>query len=474
MTFDIYSLAYKWVKEGAQRGFGGDVIGVDDPVDRGQVLMSQIQKYDNDRVLQLVVYTILSYSLDFIGKKVIPGRPFPLGLLRKQFTKWAKDLIKKSMEFQPPEPTLNDQDEDNFSSAEGPWKDLFASQPPETEKDLPPTEAIGYADKILEFIHQRAAHDNTPGANPSSFYMRPMYDYARDTHTATKVAIQLSTAGAVELKAEPFQLFTKEDLFKYRGYVGGPITEYNNLLMEDNSASHRVRESDVFTVLRDWGYDSFIRAIDSSIGVLRYWYQSPETICCVIRVLGGIGKIDKSFLYALRTVLIYMINKEKDNLSYVFDKISQLLNSIVMALMSKIAGVLESIAQRAIKSLSVTIKVLSEDDVARDCSPLDELLANLQGGILSMQIDLTATINSIIGDLTLRDAKLVQVTGNVEKKQRLERFLKIVNVIINALETGELCSDDVDEIGKDDPPIPTIEEIERFLTVGLLPEFEDS
>jgi hypothetical protein len=476
ITFDIYKRAYTWWKDGAQRAFGGDVLASDGSVEQAQALSSQIQKYDNDRVLQLVAYTVISYVLDFAGKKVIPNF-YPFKPLKKQFIKWAKSLIKKKAHAQPPEPSVGDRDtEERFTTEDGPWKSTFDSKPPRTSKETPPIEALGHAVGILDFVHFNASQGTTPGANPTSFYMRPMYDYARGTHMATKVAAQLGAAGAVEFKlaGENIQLFTPSDLFKYKGYVGGRTSEYNELLWEDSSATHKLKESGLWTSLRDMGYDNFIRTLDTSMGVLRWWFQSPDTICCVVRALSGIGKIDKSFMYALRTVLLHMIEKERDTSQYVFDDMTQLLNTLVLALTGKIAGVLESISQRAIRGLGTAIKSIREDSVARNCTPLDELLATLQGGILGLQIDLTTMVNSIIGDLTLRDAKLVTTTANLEKKQRLERFLKIVDVIINALETGELCSEEVDETNRDVPPIPTIDEIERFLTVGLLPEFEDS
>jgi hypothetical protein len=142
-----------------------------------------------------------------------------------------------------------------------------------------------------------------------------------------------------------------------------------------------------------------------------------------------------------------------------------------MALSAKVAGILDSLSQRFILRINSLTNSIKDAGPVIECSPLDELLGMLSGGIVTMDIELRGLIQSILGDLAARDAKLERTTGDLDRKQRLERFLKIISAIINALETGELCQDIRDEPG---PPSASIEEIERLLVVVLLPEFEDA
>ena len=459
-------------------------------------IKNQVEKFDNARVLQLVAYQILGIVLDFIGKKVIPKYPPPLGTLRKKFTKWAKEMVTKAVHSAPPEPSLpgrkdtpdgtepfiderEARDEDPFDPDEGKWGKIFdVKLPSGLAKNLPPTEALGHANIILDFVHFKARRNDIPGANSIAFYMKPMVDFTQDTHVAEKYVVQLSVAGSVEAKnSNPnslFNIFTSTEVSKYGHLIGRKFDNYTGLINEDGTGIHRLNQAKMYQELKKRGLDRLIRTMDQMASVMRYWFTSPDTLCCLIRLLGGIGAADKSILYGIRTILIYFIDKEKEKVQYVFDDLSGILNALVLTLISKISGVLESISQRVTGRISLLINSIQDDAVVAGCSPLDELLGTLKGAIQGIVIEIDAFTGALLGDLALRDSKLQKTTANLERKQRLERFLKIVDVIINALETGELCSEVQDSSTGVPVPPPTIEEIERFLFIGVLPEFEDS
>ncbi len=489
ITFPVYIHAYDTLRDGVMRNIGGEAFAIGS-TDETNALTSQIKAFDNARVLQLAAYWILGIVLDFVGKKVIPGFPPPLNKLKDKFKSWAKKMINSAISKQPAEPSLGIREKDDegnilhneepFSAEDGLYGLISrdGTSPPSTPKPIAPVEALGHAERIITFVHERARQGKTPGANPSAFYVRPMYDMAYDTHISTKVLVQVTGMGSVESKTtlqdnaqKFFDIISLQDLKFRSGFIGGDIRRYSELL-GDSQSEHSLSASTVYQAVKGYGQDTFIRLLDSMQGMLRYWYTSPDAVCCFITFMGQLGTIDKSVLYTMRGILLYLIGKEADKTQFVLDPISEILNMLVLALSSRVGAVLDSIFQRAILKVNRIIDLVQDEDVVSNCSPLDDLLAILAGAVLTINIEISGLVQSLIADFGLRDGKLERTTGDLEKKQRLERFLRIVNVIINALETGELCQNTQDRTVP--VPAPTIDEIERFLAQGLLPEFEES
>jgi len=442
------------------------------------------------KVFSMTMKFVIGGTLEFAAKKAIP---FPLKALRAPFLKWAKKLKDSA---------TNDMNADDTIEK---LKDLADNEQPLQEPlttDGILGEAIAAGDgveinkfacgnRIAEYVHRRALEHDTPGANPTSFYYSAIHSSVTTAASAKRMVSHFSLVGTPGYGNANGQKSlvpaNSPALSKLTNLFGSNSKELIDKLNASTLGSTPGGTSGFFDVGTGTGFggnvatpfiqdglETNIRLVDHALGTLRWWFTGPDFICCLIKGLGLVGKLDLKFLYTIKFILWYIMTKGTKELEGVWEDRYATLDAIILGLMSRLLGILDVISNRAIDgAFDMVIKGLSNTNAVA-CSPLDELLGLLKGEIINVKLDIGALIWSIRGEFKLSEEKGYRISIAVERKQRLELFYRIVNAIINALETGQLCRQDAtkEDLGVAQPP--TIEEVDGFIRNHFNDEFQDS
>lgn len=183
--------------------------------------------------------------------------------------------------------------------------------------------------------------------------------------------------------------------------------------------------------------------------MLKEWWDDPETLCCILRNVLGVGQIQvdsdidkgRKILLAILGILELYRNliswNVRDDLAKLFNLIMMLLNSIIMKLISSYANLLKS---------KITEKIMSADFFEKlkvgsvKCLPWAEMVAELGLYAEDLLKELLAYITSFFSELEAVNDSSYQLALKAEKALKVDKWIYIIKQILAFLKVWELCT----------------------------------
>jgi len=205
--------------------------------------------------------------------------------------------------------------------------------------------------------------------------------------------------------------------------------------------------------------EDFLQRLDGNLAriirILQGWYLDPRTHCCLINALGGISSLVPKWLHALRFGLWFAVAQIDLEFSGLTKKIMNILNLIVQGILGAIVMHLHSFASGFLSSKEHELmgSILNSSSKFMQCAPFDVLVSEYTQYFRGLLSQLRAYFSSLSGQLSISMDHYDQAVSLLEKRQRVVKLLKILDLFIDAWQMGYICSDQgiVSTAGGQDP-----------------------
>jgi len=426
IDFELYNLSYDILAQKLKGVYTADPRQIPQDIDHLKARREQLDKIQADRLLEIAVRRIGAQIIRRLAN-IVPSFP-PLSELKRQMELLADKLGRIPVSLS----------QFNLKDPLAP-----ANAFPETAalSDYIPFEQLPFAKRIMDHVRSRALSNTLNSeVNPAAFLEHPMVERARLQHEEKKALVSLGLS--VEWRGNDRLLLAQKNLDDSRWGALAPDwlgDGWQRLRASASQADRLEPQSRSLDNLTEYGNSILFDLLRDILRDLRYWYESPRTLCCLLKWLSISGKADLAFLRALQIGIRFRLGKIQLDLQAIVDESVSILNDVIQiitvqliaCLDTAITGKLEGLARRMIGKVDVT-----------GCSPFDELTRDVFYYFSVMKNDLLSHLAQYLGQIRVHDVELRRRHILITEKARLDFILRVLDEVITVLATLENCEDD--------------------------------
>jgi len=208
---------------------------------------------------------------------------------------------------------------------------------------------------------------------------------------------------------------------------------------------------------------------------LTAWWESPDTLCCILRNLLGIGnmKVDvtggRTILLIIRSILEFYRNfisfNLKDSIADLFNLIVGIINEVFTKLIGGLATFLQSQLNRLISQVDMT-KILKIDT---KCLPWNDLVLTFGVYLKNFIEEFGSMLLDFITNANMINVRAGKVAKECETALKIDNWLALIDSILKFLRIWQFC---VDTNKDPNNYLRTQESRDHFASLGgsVLPE----